>query len=269
MNINWKALGKSIGDVLKRRSPEILTGIGIAGMGASVLFAVRATSQAKDKLEHEAIAKTSDGGEVNFNQFSFKDKAKLTWKFYIPSAISFAAGATCVVFASRTKLRRNAALAAAYSVTETALQDYKTAAKEVLGEKKEAVIEDKARTISAERHEFQDGKTYELIGIQERMYDPWTDKDFPCNPEEMNHAIEDLSYALRDEEFMTLNDFYDIAQKYGFKMLGHTRPGEILGWNANGGPIRPRYTTTVINNKACLVLGFSRDPTDSYLDSYR
>ena len=258
MNINWKALGKSVGDVLKRRSPEILTGLGIAGMGASVVLAISATSRAKDALEHEAYTRTHDGGEIDYKQFTFKEKAKLTWKYYIPAAISFTAGAGCVIFASRTNLKRNAALAAAYSVTETALQDYKAAAKEVLGDRKEEVVEEKAKKIAAERHDFHEGN-YILSGTQVTCYDPWSDRDFPYDLDELKRAIEDLSYQLRDEEFVTLNEFYDLAN------LNRTKAGEVLGWNADGGPIRPRFSTTLIHDKPCLVLGFSRDPTDDYV----
>lgn len=263
MSINWKALGRSIGDILRRRSPEILTGIGIAGMAASVVLAVRATPKAMEEIK--VNSKPGERGKEFYENGGYDppknpkpiEIIKLTWKYYIPAVISFTAGAGCVIFASRTNYKRNAALAAAYSVTETALQDYKTAAKEVLGERKEEAIDEKAKHISADRHEYHD-TTYVLNGTDVICYDPWSDRDFPHDVDELKRAIEDLSYQLRDEEFITLNEFYDLAS------LNRTKAGEILGWNASGGPVRPRFSTTLINDKPCLVLGFSRDPTDDY-----
>ena len=46
MKLNLKAIARSMGMALQKHSPEILTGIGIAGMVTTTILAVRATPKA-------------------------------------------------------------------------------------------------------------------------------------------------------------------------------------------------------------------------------
>ena len=53
MSKNLSMITKNIGRKLKKHSPEILTGIGIAGMISATVMAVRATPKALQNIEHE------------------------------------------------------------------------------------------------------------------------------------------------------------------------------------------------------------------------
>lgn len=249
MKIDWKLIGKSVAVFLQKRSPEILTGIGIAGMGASVVLAVKGSKKAKEAI---------DDGKLHTKSEVFKK----TWKYYVPAAVSFGAGASCVIFASHTNYRRNAALAAACSVAESALNDYKSAVVETIGEKKEALIEE----VKAKKQvQESNGPGQDIIFADSTdtiCYDPWSDRYFRRDIDRIKRAIEDLSYQLRDDEFVTLNEFYDLID------VDRTKAGEVLGWNANGGPIRPMLSSTLAKGQACLVIGFSRYPTESYLSRF-
>lgn len=58
MKLNLKAIARSMGMALQKHSPEILTGIGIAGMITTTILAVRATPKAlllKELLERYNI----------------------------------------------------------------------------------------------------------------------------------------------------------------------------------------------------------------------
>ena len=244
MKIDWKLLGKTIGSFIRRRSPEILTGIGVAGMGVSVIFAVRATPKAVKAIE-----------EIPKEEQKPLTVVKKTWKYYVPAAVSFVVGASCVISATCTNYHIKAALAAACSVTENTMKDYKGAVKEVVGDRTEEKIEERAKVRAAERHEFQDGKTYELTGTESAVFDPWTGKDFPYDIDKLKRAIEDISYRLQTERYLTLNDFYDQAE------LPLIKGGGVLGWVAEKGPIRPNFSSTLVNDRPCLVLGFSRNPS--------
>ena len=248
MRINWKVIGKSIASFVRRRSPELLTGLGIAGMGASVIFAVKATPKAIKALE-----------EDEKDTHTKWETVKTTWKYYVPSGISFVLSGACIILASNTHLRRNAALAAAYSVTEAALQDYKTAAKDMLGERKEALLEEKSLKKSIENNPPTTQNTFIVKSEDTLVYDPWSGRYFTHDIDKLKRAIEDLSYQLREEEFVTLNEFYDLIGQE------RTQAGEILGWNAARGPLRPLFTSTLVNGEMpCLAIGFSRDPTETF-----
>ena len=59
MNKNLSAITKNIGRKIKKHSPEILTGIGIAGMISATVMAVKATPKALKNIECEKRRTTS------------------------------------------------------------------------------------------------------------------------------------------------------------------------------------------------------------------
>lgn len=67
-----KALQKTV----KKHSPEILTGIGIAGMTAAAVMAVKATPKALRMVDEKEIR---DGKRLTTGEI-----VKTTWKCYIP-----------------------------------------------------------------------------------------------------------------------------------------------------------------------------------------
>ncbi len=154
---------KSIQKSLKKHAPEILTGIGIAGMISAAVMAVRATPKALRLMdgeknyrlrnnqtrlygdeEVEGLVKVdvSGNGERRHYRLPYKDAVKLAWKCYIPSAATGVLSAVCLIGASSVHIRRNAVLATAYSLSETAFREYSEKVVETIGEKKEREIRD-------------------------------------------------------------------------------------------------------------------------------
>ncbi len=97
----WRSLRKTV----QKHSPEILTGIGIAGMIATAAIAVKATPKALKMIEEKEgeVGKSLTGPEV----------VKTTWKCYIPAAVSGVCSAACIIGASSINARRNTALVTA------------------------------------------------------------------------------------------------------------------------------------------------------------
>ena len=67
---------------------------------------------------------------------------RLTWRYYVPTAIMGGLTIACIIGANSINLRRNAALAGAYSLTEAALKEYQAKVIETIGDKKEQAIRD-------------------------------------------------------------------------------------------------------------------------------
>ena len=124
-----KKLRNEVISKVSEKSPEILIGIGLAGMLTSTVLAVKATPKALDILEEHK--------DEDLTKF---DKVKLTWKCYIPAAVSYCTSTACIIASSNVSLRRNAVLAGAYKVSEAALLEYRNKVVEVLGEEKELVL---------------------------------------------------------------------------------------------------------------------------------
>ena len=137
---------------ISKHSPEILTGIGIAGMITTTFLAVRATPKAlelieekKDELNNKQVEERLDkNGDLRdykeITKLKFPDLFKATWKCYIPAAVTSVVSIACLVGASSVHIKRNAVLATAYQLSETALTEYKEKVIETIGEKKEEVI---------------------------------------------------------------------------------------------------------------------------------
>ena len=111
------SIAKSVRTAMKKHSPEILTGIGIAGMITTTVMAVRATPKALILIEEKK-------DELETDQLSGKEIVKTAWPCYIPAAIVGSVSVFCLIGASSTNLRRNAALATAYTLSESTLKEY-------------------------------------------------------------------------------------------------------------------------------------------------
>ena len=109
-NINeaFKSLKRST----SKYSPQILTGLGIAGVVTTTVLAIKATPKAVKLVEEEAYERKEE--------LTPMEVVKVTWKCYIPTAVSMATSIVCILFANSAHAKRNAALAAAYKISETA-----------------------------------------------------------------------------------------------------------------------------------------------------
>lgn len=106
------SIAKSVRTAMKKHSPEILTGIGIAGMITTTVMAVKATPKALILLEEKK-------DELDTDRLEPKDIIKTAWPCYIPAAVVGSISVFCLIGASSTNLRRNAALATAYRLLHT------------------------------------------------------------------------------------------------------------------------------------------------------
>ena len=106
-----------------KHSPEILIGLGIASAITSTVLAVKATPKAMELIEKEQKkhnredSKTMTGyedGKVFGCKLKPVDIVRVTWKCYIPAAISGAASVAFLLGSNSVHAKRNAAIATAY-----------------------------------------------------------------------------------------------------------------------------------------------------------
>lgn len=238
---------------LKKHSPKILTGIGIAGLLMTTVLAVEATPKALKLLEEKKQ-------ELQVEKLSVKETVKTAWKCYIPSALTAVASTACIVGASTVSAKRNAALATAYTLSETAAREYRDKTVELVGEKKEQAIRDAIAKDHVDRNPVNEEDVIKTGKGTSRCYDPWSDRYFDSDPEFIRRGVNDLNYQLLNDGFATLNDFY-----YNIG-LNETKPGATLGWDINKGQVQFRFSSQVDSTeRPCLVLEFTTPPTYDYL----
>lgn len=233
-----------------KHAPEILTGIGIAGMIVTVVTAVKETPKAlrlveemkKDKPEAKPV-----------------DTVKVAWKCYIPSTLIGVSSVACLIFASRQSTRRNAALAAAYTLSESTLSEYKQKVIEKIGKKKEDEI---CADIAKDRILKNPAVNNEIIftGKGETLcYDSLSGRYFKSDIEKLRKAENILNLRLRDEMWISVNEFYYEIGLSGISI------GEDIGWNIEKGYVALRFDAQLNDEGTpCLVISYSVVPYYDY-----
>ena len=75
---------------ISKRSPEILIGIGIAGMVTTTVLAVKATPKALELINDKK-------DELEVEKLTPIETVKATWKCYVPAAVSGAVSIACLL----------------------------------------------------------------------------------------------------------------------------------------------------------------------------
>lgn len=256
-----KAIFTDLCTAARKHSPEILTGIGIAGMLSTTVLAVRATPKALMLIEEKKREKKFAGEQPELTKL---EVVKTAWKPYIPAAVTGAASVTCLVGASSVNARRNAALAAAYALSESTLADYKEKVVETIGEKKaqevkDAIAKDKVENDPVSRKEIAITDKGETL-----CYDALSGRYFKSDIEYIRRAVNNLNERLLFDTHISLNEYYDeIGLEEIFPM------GENLGWtvdpdSANKGLIELDFSSQLAEGTPCLVVGFNNAPRYDY-----
>lgn len=244
-------LSKNIRTAMKKHSPEILTGIGIAGMITTAVMAVKATPKALVLIEEKK-------DELDTDKLTAADTVKAAWFCYIPSAIVGSLSVLCLIGASSVNLRRNAALAAAYTLSESTLKEYQEKVVETIGETKERSIRDAVAKDKIDRDPVREVILTEKSGCT-ICYDAISGRYFKSDIDTINRAVNDLNRQMRDEMYITLNEFYS---EIG---LDETKLGDDLGWNIDKGYITLDFSSHLdANGTPCLVIDYSVAPVYDY-----
>lgn len=234
-----------------KRSPEILTGLGIAGMITTTVLAVKATPKALMCIEDAAYEKEE--------KLTVTDKAKACWKCYIPAAVTGTASVVCLIGASSVNVRRNAALATAYKLSETALNEYREKVVETLGEKKAAAIKEKVDKSRIEKNPITKNEVIMTEKGNTLCCDSITGRYFKSDIEQIKKAVNELNKNMLRDMYVSLNEFYD---ELG---LDHISLGDDLGWNIDKGMLDIDFSSQIADDGTpCIVMDYSIAPKYNY-----
>lgn len=239
---------KNMRDAVKKHSPEILMGIGIAGMITTTVMAVRATPKALILIEEKK-------NELEVDELKPVETLKAAWACYIPAAVVGTVSVSCLIGAGSVNMRRRAALATAYALSESALKEYQEKVVESIGEKKEQSVRDAVAKDKVEQNPVGNREVIILERGNTLCFDTISGRYFKSDIEKIKKAINELNFRLRSEDYITLNDFY-----YEIGLNG-TALGNDLGWNVNDGWIDVSFSSQLADDGTpCLVLGYHVAP---------
>lgn len=254
---NFRGLTKSVGLMLAKNSPTILTGLSVTGLVSTVILAVKATPKALSLIDDERLERADEDENFIYGSTPLpkKDLIKLTWKCYIPTAVTGALTVACIVSGNSIHLRRNAALAGLYSLSEKALKEYKTKVVETIGKNKERDIRDEIAKDRVLNTPIVDSEVILTGKGNVLCLETLSGRYFRSDIEQIKRVLNGLSRELLSDMFVTLNEVY-----YGLG-LSATKMGEMVGWNIDDGLIEADFSAQLgEDGNPCIVLDFTIMP---------
>lgn len=247
---------KQASNQIAKHSPEILTSLAVGGMVTTVVMAVKATPKALEliQLEHDAILMNLDEDVLEYDMPK-KDMIKVAWKPYIPAMIMGTATIACIIGAHTVSSRRTAALASAYSLTETALTEYKNKVVEQIGKGKEEKVRDAIAADHLKENPISEVEILELPGDGQLCYDTLSSRYFKSSIEKIRQTVNCLNERLLREDYLSVNDLY-----YSLG-LRETPLASDLGWRVDNGLIDVKFSAQLTETDTpCIVIDYQIVP---------
>lgn len=254
--INFSGICNDIEVSMKKHSPEITLGLGIAGMLTALVVTSRATIKAHEIVGNKrVILKRSSNLRDADKSIPAMDALKLTWKCYIPSVALCTISIACLIESNSIHTKRYATLAAAYNLSSSALSEYKSKVIERIGEKKardihDDIMKDKVSSMPVDCGIEDTGKG------QTMFYEPQSGRLFKSNIDDVRAAENIMNNKLLNEGYISLNDFYS---ELG---LRSTDLGEVVGWKDSDGLVFDLSFSSCLSEDdiPCTVIYYALEP---------
>ncbi len=276
--LNVKQCFKMAKKVVQKKSPEILTGLGIAGMITTVILAVKATPKALDLIDEEVEKQNSklsqeayDSGQSTVNQINKLkpvETVKVAWKPYIPALLLGGASVGCLIGANTVSARRHAALYSAYELSKTAYNELNEKVTEVVGEKKvteikQKLAEDKVNKVSPEGV-IEKKSNVVIAGDGDTWFiDAMSNQPFLSSKNKLDAAANELNRKMRSDMYVSLSQFYDEVG------IEHTGTSDYIGWRIDKEYIDVVTSDAIVKDgKVYVVMDFLSRPEYGYDDLY-
>ena len=235
-----------------KHTPEILVGIGITGMITTTVLAVGATPKALILIDEKKK-------EEGVDELSPLEVAKTTWKCYVPAAVTGTLSVACMIGGSSVSARRNAALATAYKLSETALTEYREKVIDTIGERKERDIRDKVDKSRVEKNPVSKSEVFITEKGNTLCLDYYSGRYFKSDIEQIKKAVNELNRTMLVDMYVSLNEFYD---ELG---LDHTSIGDQVGWKVDDGLIELDFSSQIADDGTpCIVLNYRVAPKHDF-----
>ncbi len=234
-----------------KHSPEILTGIGIAGTVGATVLAVTTTSKVTMKIQ--------DIEKERNSKLSNKELIKICWKDYAPVVALEVFSIGCIIGGNSINLKRNAALGTACAISERALSKYKDKVIETIGEKEEKKIRDKIHEDEIKENPPKNNTIIVTSNGNTLFRDEISGRYFRSDMNSINKVINELNEKINHQDYVSLNELYS---GYGLEPL---KDGDMIGWNIVNGIIKLDVSTCLVDGtEPCIVLDYEKLPTHDF-----
>ena len=171
----FDSVESSVGKWAIKNAPTIIAATAAAGVVLTAVAAGKATIKAKKALEE--IPEDAD----------MKEKAKVVAPIMAKPFLLGAATVACIFLSNHEHLKREAALAACYTLSSKALSEYEEKAVEIVGKKKAREIKDKIAENAVESNQPTESMINDEDG-KVLCLDKWTGKYFRSKIEDIDRV---------------------------------------------------------------------------------
>ncbi len=203
--MNLKQVVNNAKIFLSNNSPVILTAMGVVGTVSTAIMASQATIKAQDILY-------DNGAE----DLPWQDKARLTWKCYIPTGLMGITTVGAIVGSHVCSENQKAAIQSAYLLSQTTLQEYQKRVVERIGKNKERqVYEETVQAIAdkqAPMELYSSGdlpdRVYETGHGNSLFYDVPGERYFKSDINFVKAQVNAMNHDVRTEMWYDWNEIY-------------------------------------------------------------
>jgi hypothetical protein len=226
---------------LNKNKTTILTSLAISGVVGVIALATKATFESAKELEEASIPEDA----------SAKEKAKVVWKNYIPTAIVGSATIGCIVAAQKVGAKKAVAAQAAFVVSERLFSEYKEKVAEQIGTKKEKAIRDAIAQDKVTK-DNPDSKQVIVTGSGVVLCcEGYTGRYFNSDMESLRKAENTINSKLISHDYASLSDLYYLLK------IPETAVSDKLGWDS-GRLLQLDFSTTLTPaGQPCLVFNYN------------
>lgn len=240
--------------VVSKNSPAILTGLSIAGLIGTVMFAIRATTNAvliRDEIEDEYVDEEDIPKSVYFKRIA---------PVYIPSIVMAGVTIACMIGATAIGSKRNAVLSALYAASEVSLKEYQDKVVATIGEKEERKVRDEIAKDRITKNPVQYEQVINTGKGDCLCFDALSGRYFWSDIEKIRRIENDVNRDMLGgrQMWMTLNELYSEIP------LAPIELGDDVGWNVDH-PVHFDFSSQLTTDgRPCLVVGYEEGPRADY-----
>lgn len=242
-------------------STTILTSVGVAGVVGTAVSASVASVKSYKAIQ-EAEKPNEKGVRLKLTP---KEKIKLCWKYYIPTAVTGAATISAVVGSNVISGKKEAAMASALALAEKGFEEYKDVVAEKLGAEEEKALKDDIifdKIASTNSEDIKPDWVFETHG-KTLCYDYYCGRYFYSDPAYLRSKEAEINRIYMTEGIIYLQQMYDEIGLISTNWLERQ-----MAWESDAELIIPKHDTLsfmfdsklTADNKPVLVVRMNRDP---------
>lgn len=245
----------SVKESINQNAPLITTTLCIVGSIGAVATAYKVSPKAHQLLKYVENTSAEDDSKAKIFWRKTKAVAPVVWPILLMEGVSIG----CAISSYEISAERISALAAAYALSEKRLNDYSQEVVKQIGKTKESKIRDAVAAEEVKRNPLGAKNEVVILPGSTLCYDGMSGRYFMSDIETIRGVINVLNDRLRNEMYVSLNDFY---YELG---LTEINVGDLLGWNVNSGEIDLDFRSTIAENKQpCVTLNYMCEPKFDY-----